>query len=68
MVNSIPATHKDRRMRKANTYIQKGNQFAQKANKATHTTMSVANVAKSKLDKAMVMWLHNLTFNINTQL
>ena len=40
-------------MCKANTYVQRGNEFAKKANKATQATMAVANVAKSKLDKAL---------------
>ena len=52
-MNAIAATHKDRRVRKANTYVQKGNEFAQKANKGVQATMAVANVAKSKLDKAL---------------
>ena len=53
MVNELAATHKDRRVWKANTYIQKGNTLAQKANKGVQSTMAVANVTKSKLDKAL---------------
>ena len=52
-VNAVAATHKDRRVRKANMYIQKGNTLAQKANKGIQATMSVANVAKNTLDKAL---------------
>ena len=52
-VNAVASTHKDRRVRKANTYIQKGKSLAQKANKGIQATMSVANVVKSKVDKAL---------------
>ena len=44
---------KNKRVRKANTYIQKGNEFSQKANKGVQAGMNVANVAKSKIDKAL---------------
>ena len=53
LVNAIASTHKDRRVRKANTYIQKGATLAQKVNKGIQATMGVANVAKSALDKAL---------------
>ena len=53
MINAVASTHKDRRVRKANCYLQKGNAVAQKGNKVTQTGMKVANVAKSKLDQAL---------------
>ena len=52
-VNAIAAPHKDKSLRKVNKYVQKGNTRAQKANKGVQATMAVANVAKSKLDKAL---------------
>ena len=48
-VNSIADAHKDRRIRKANNYIQSSNNFAQKANKAAQLGMSMANIAKSNI-------------------
>ena len=52
-----------------NTYIQSGNDFAQKAHKATHAAMGVANVAKSNLDKDLDddsnSCLLNVIFSLN---
>ena len=47
------STHKDKRVRKENMYVQKGNDGVQKANKTVQSGMSVANTAKSKLNKAL---------------